>query len=170
VVGEALRRAGINPEQVKRKRATGEYIADFYVPGMGEPVHGKKYWQRKIAALPGVEIVKTDEIRATWRPGKPIISASVMFNLTVRVDELDELWWQHAIPADAVVINHQPLQPKQCFSIIPVKPVTHNINYKLTLQQRYEMRRTARQPQSTQNIIHLPPPPVIGLLPAQVTA
>ncbi len=76
-----LERAGICPQKVVRKRETGYYMADFYVPEMQAAVPAAHTWAREIERnFPGqVQIIQIDDMRADWRDGQPIIAATVTF-------------------------------------------------------------------------------------------
>jgi hypothetical protein len=77
-----LERAGIRPQKVVRKRETGFYMADFYVPEMQAAVPPARTWAKEIERIfPGqVQIIQTDDMRAEWRDGQPIIAATVTFS------------------------------------------------------------------------------------------
>ena len=77
-----LERAGIRPQKVVRKRETGFYMADFYVPEMQSAVPPARSWATEIERhFPGqVQIIQTDDMRAEWRDGQPIIAATVTFS------------------------------------------------------------------------------------------
>jgi hypothetical protein len=76
-----LEREGIRPQKVVRKRETGYYTADFYVPEMQAAIPSSRTWATEIERIfPGqVRIIQTDDMRAEWRDGQPIIAATVTF-------------------------------------------------------------------------------------------
>lgn len=78
-----LERSGIRAQKVVRRRFTGHYTAEFFVPNLETAVPSAREWARRIAhGLGGaVEIVEVRDTHADWRPGKPIIAASVTFTI-----------------------------------------------------------------------------------------
>ena len=66
---------GIPAQQVTRKRATGEYVADFFVPvALGEPITRKHailsaqaYAQMLREKIPGARITGMGEWKTDWR-------------------------------------------------------------------------------------------------------
>lgn len=76
-----LATAGIQAQKVSYIRDQAIYVADFYVPEMRTEIPSGQEWAAKIAAaLPNqVTIIGTDELRAEWREGKPIIHSAVTF-------------------------------------------------------------------------------------------
>lgn len=78
---------GVPAQKVVRKQETGDYVADFFVPEMSEPVAPAKEWAKRIQeVLPSAKIIDTHDTIATWRPGQPVIYATVIFQLE-SVDE-----------------------------------------------------------------------------------
>ncbi len=73
---------GIGVQKVVRKRQTGDYVADFYVPELHAPVPSARVWALRLQQImPGVTILATHDIVAPWRAGCPIIYATVVFRL-----------------------------------------------------------------------------------------
>lgn len=82
--GRELRRhlvsLGVDVQKVVRKRETGDYVADFYIPDMDDPIQPAREWAKQIRrALPQVHILDTHDTIAAWRPGQPVIYATVVF-------------------------------------------------------------------------------------------
>lgn len=74
--------SGIEAQKVVRKRETGDYIADFYIPNMKDPIEPSTIWASRIRqTLPDARIVETYDTVAGWRPGQPVIHATVVFRL-----------------------------------------------------------------------------------------
>ncbi|MEO1287329.1 MAG: hypothetical protein AAFV93_06140 [Chloroflexota bacterium] len=72
---------GVDTQKVVRKRETGNYVADFYISGMDDPIAPARNWARDIChVLPDAKIVDTHDTIATWRKGKPVIYATVTFD------------------------------------------------------------------------------------------
>jgi hypothetical protein len=77
-----LETLGIPVQKVVRKRETGAYLADFYVPEMREAIPPAAVWARRLGdALPDIRIVDTHDTVANWRPGQPVIYATVAFHV-----------------------------------------------------------------------------------------
>jgi hypothetical protein len=77
---ERLHEVGIEARRVVRRRDTGHYIADFFIPGMQTPIDPSKEWARKMEQrLVGLRVLKMDDTLADWRADKPVIWASVTF-------------------------------------------------------------------------------------------
>ncbi len=73
---------GVPAQKVVRKQATGDYVADFYVPQMEQATAPAQEWARRIrATLPQATIRATHDTVADWRPGTPVIYATVTFSL-----------------------------------------------------------------------------------------
>ena len=73
---------GIDVQKVVRKRETGNYVADFFVPQMQKPIDSADEWARRINhVLPTASIVDTHDTIADWRIGQPVIHASVAFTI-----------------------------------------------------------------------------------------
>lgn len=71
---------GVAAQKIVRKQQSGEYVADFFVPGMTDPIAPAQVWARRIKdALPAARIVETLDTVADWRPDSPIIHAIVIF-------------------------------------------------------------------------------------------
>lgn len=92
VSGRALCRhlvsLGVPAQKIVRKQDTGDYVADFFVPEMSEPIAPATEWAQRIReALPSVKIINTHDTIAAWRPGKPVIYATVIFQFQ---DESEE--------------------------------------------------------------------------------
>lgn len=84
ITGRAMSRhlisLGIDVQKVVRKRETGDYVADFFVPQMQTPIAPAQEWARKIRrVLPSASIVDTHDTIASWRVGQPVIYATVAF-------------------------------------------------------------------------------------------
>lgn len=85
--GRAMQRRlvglGIAVQKVVRKRETGDYVAEFFVPDMNSAIASAHDWALSIqTALPQARIIDTHDIIANWRPTQPIISATVIFRLS----------------------------------------------------------------------------------------
>lgn len=75
-----LKSAGIEAQKVVRRRDTGYYVADFFIPGMDAAVQPSAAWAERIRQrLDGLTIVNMSDTIASWRAEKPIIWASVTF-------------------------------------------------------------------------------------------
>lgn len=73
---------GIPAQKVIRKQDTGDYVADFFVPTMSEAIKPAKEWAELIKVeMPSVRIIDTHDTIAVWRPEKPVIYATVIFQL-----------------------------------------------------------------------------------------
>jgi poly-gamma-glutamate capsule biosynthesis protein CapA/YwtB (metallophosphatase superfamily) len=73
---------GVPAQKIVRKQETGDYLADFFVPEMTEPVAPAKEWARRIQeVLPSARIIDTHDTIAAWRPNRPVIYATVIFKL-----------------------------------------------------------------------------------------
>lgn len=73
---------GIPAQKVVRKRQTGDYVADFFVPDMNQPVLSAEIWAQQIRVrLPKSRVLSTHNTVADWRPGSPVIQATVIFTL-----------------------------------------------------------------------------------------
>jgi len=84
ISGRELRRhlvaLGVAAQKVVRKRDTGDYVADFFVPEMDNPIPSARQWAEDIqAVLPDVHILDTHDTIADWRIGQPVIYATVVF-------------------------------------------------------------------------------------------
>lgn len=84
--GRAMRRhltsLGVPAQKVVRKQASGDYVADFYVPQMEQPVPSAQEWASRIRrSLPQARIKDTHDTIADWRPGNPVIYATVTFSV-----------------------------------------------------------------------------------------
>ena len=78
-----LHRRGVWANDVTRKRNTGYFVVDFFGPQLESGVPCAEYWSQQIQrALPGIQILKTNNTVADWREDKPIIWACVQFRLT----------------------------------------------------------------------------------------
>lgn len=76
-----LERSGIRAQKVVKRRFTGHYTAEFYVPNLESAVAPAQEWASRIKNALGnaAYIVEQRDTRADWRDGKPIIAASVTF-------------------------------------------------------------------------------------------
>lgn len=73
---------GIAAQKVVRKRESGDYVAEFFIPDMNTPVAPAQDWAQRIrTALPQAIIVDVHDTIANWRPGQPVIYATVIFRL-----------------------------------------------------------------------------------------
>ena len=86
MTGRALQRhlatLGIAAQKLVRKRETGDYVAEFFVPGMKDPVEPSRVWAKRIRTmLPQATIISTQDTIASWRPDTPVIFATVIFQL-----------------------------------------------------------------------------------------
>jgi hypothetical protein len=75
-----LNSAGIAAQKVVCRRRNKHYVAEFYVPEMRQPVRPAGEWAREIARH-GLEIIAAEDTVADWRPGRPVICATVTFTL-----------------------------------------------------------------------------------------
>jgi hypothetical protein len=74
---------GVPAQKIVRKQDTGDYVADFFVPEMSEPVAPAKEWAKRIReVMPHARIIDTHDTIAVWRPNQPVIYATVIFQLT----------------------------------------------------------------------------------------
>lgn len=77
-----LARLGIRAQKVTRKRFSGHFVAEFFVPNLEASVPPARDWAARIQQqLGGASIIAAHDTRAAWRPGQPIIAASVTFAL-----------------------------------------------------------------------------------------
>ncbi len=77
---DRLLHAGIEVQQVTRRMDSGHYVAEFYTPGMEQPIESSQsYAQRLRQKVNGLQIINCDDTIADWREGKPIIWATVTF-------------------------------------------------------------------------------------------
>lgn len=84
-VRQRLNAAGIPVTWVRRTKHR-QYIADFFVEGMQSGVRPAEQWASYIAQrCNGVTIEKAGDQIADWRPGQPVIWASVVFSGEVEV-------------------------------------------------------------------------------------
>ena len=77
-----LRARGIDAGNVTRNRRTGVYAVQFAAPDVnnfnGSGTAPAQQWASKISAcFDSVEIVDTHDSVADWRPGKPVLFATV---------------------------------------------------------------------------------------------
>lgn len=84
--GCAMRRhletLGVVAQKIVRKRETGDYVAEFFVPEMAVAIPPADEWAERILdALPDAKIINTHDTIAAWRPAKPVIYATVIFQL-----------------------------------------------------------------------------------------
>jgi len=84
--GRAMRRhlasLGVPAQKVVRKQASGDYVADFYIPQMEQPIAPAREWAGRIHSLiPQAMIKDTHDTVADWRPGNPVIYATVTFSV-----------------------------------------------------------------------------------------
>jgi hypothetical protein len=58
-------------------------VADFYEPNLQQPVPPAQSWARLLEQRLGgrVRVLHLNDTRADWRPGRPVIAASVTFTL-----------------------------------------------------------------------------------------
>jgi len=80
-VQSMLHAAGIDAQRVTRKRRSGHYVASFSHPDFARDVAPANEWARRLQqTFPGrVEIVRSQDMIATWRADKPTIAATVIF-------------------------------------------------------------------------------------------
>lgn len=84
-VRQRLNAAGIPVTWVRRTKHR-KYIADFYVEGMQAGVRPAEQWARYIRQrFSGVTIEKAGDQTADWRPGQPVIWASVVFSGDINI-------------------------------------------------------------------------------------
>ena len=77
---DRLKIAGVPVEKVTRKRATGHYLAEFYVPGLKDGVDSAAIYAGMIkSGLTNVRVINAHDTCAHWRDGQPVIMASVEF-------------------------------------------------------------------------------------------
>ncbi|MGB7340792.1 MAG: hypothetical protein WBC91_17980 [Phototrophicaceae bacterium] len=73
---------GVTAQKVVRKRETGDYVADFYIPDMDDSIAPASQWAQAIRhVLPDVHIIETHDTVASWRQNQPIIHATVVFQV-----------------------------------------------------------------------------------------
>ncbi len=77
-----LKSKGIEARQVVQRRTTGYYVAEFYHQKMEEPIPSSQQWADAIeTCLEDSTIIDSYDTVADWRPGKPVVWASVTFSL-----------------------------------------------------------------------------------------
>lgn len=77
-----LETLGVVAQKVVRKRETGDYVAEFFVPEMAVAIPPAEEWAQCILeVLPDAFIINKHNTIAAWRPGKPVIYATVIFQL-----------------------------------------------------------------------------------------
>ena len=86
MTGRAMQRhletCGIAAQKIVRKRDTGVYVAEFFVPEMSAEIDSSKVWAKRIrASLPQATIIDTHDTIASWRDDNPVIFATVIFQL-----------------------------------------------------------------------------------------
>lgn len=81
---------GISAQKIIHVQATGEYIAEFFVPEMSEPVAPAATWAKRILeVLPQARIVDTHDTCAVWRPHQPVIYCTVIFQIPEESEDTD---------------------------------------------------------------------------------
>lgn len=85
--GRAMRRhletLGIVSQKIVRKRETDNYVAEFFVPEMAVAIPPANEWaERILSVLPDADIIYTHDTIAAWRPNKPVIFATVIFQFS----------------------------------------------------------------------------------------
>ena len=86
LTGRAMRRhletLGVVAQKIVRKRETGDYVAEFFVPEMAVAIPPADEWAGRIMeVLPDAKIINTHDTVAAWRPSRPVIYATVIFKL-----------------------------------------------------------------------------------------
>lgn len=75
--------SGVAVQKVVRKRETGDYVADFFIPEMTDSIPPASEWAMQISqVLPDANILDTHDTTAAWRSGEPVIYATVVFRLS----------------------------------------------------------------------------------------
>lgn len=73
--------SGVSAQKVVRKRETGNYVADFFIPEMDEAIPPANEWAEQIlGVLPTAHILDTHDTIAGWRAEQPVIYATVVFH------------------------------------------------------------------------------------------
>lgn len=82
-VATRLQAMGIPVQKVVRKRHSGYYSAEFFVPNLETEVESAMVWARTIQRCfnDAVTIIAAEDTTADWRPGTPVICAVVTFML-----------------------------------------------------------------------------------------
>ena len=82
VMCQRLQQAGIPAQRVIQRMNSGQYIAEFYHPGMEQPVESSfSFAQRIQQQLLDLRVISCNDRIADWRDGQPVIWASVTFQL-----------------------------------------------------------------------------------------
>lgn len=77
-----LQSLGLDVRQVVLRRENNYYVAEFYQDRMQQPVQSSAVWAQAIQErLRDVTIIDRYDTIADWRPGKPVIWASVTFKM-----------------------------------------------------------------------------------------
>ncbi len=77
-----LTECNVVAQHVTCKRQTGDYVAEFYHPELAEGVDPARTWAKRIQnAIPEANILVKHDTIASWRPGLPVIFATVIFNM-----------------------------------------------------------------------------------------
>lgn len=72
--------SGVAVQKVVRKRETGYYVADFFIPEMDKAIPPADVWAEQIRhVLPTAHILDTHDMIASWRTEQPVIYATVVF-------------------------------------------------------------------------------------------
>jgi hypothetical protein len=87
----ALHDSGLHHAKITRDRITGQFITRFYekiLPGYVEPA---EHWIPKLEnIIPDATVIAAQNVRATWQPGEPVITATIWLELP-QVSEKDLL-------------------------------------------------------------------------------
>lgn len=82
VMCRRLQQAGIPAQKVVQRMNTGHYVAEFYHPGMDQPVESSLSMASRIQQkMDGLRVISCNDRIAEWREGQPVIWASVTFQL-----------------------------------------------------------------------------------------
>lgn len=82
-IATIIANSGLRTPKVRRNRTHGHYTAEWCQSGLIKSVPPASFFREKMETrFDGIKILNTQEVKASWREGNPIIIALVHFEIT----------------------------------------------------------------------------------------
>lgn len=90
-IAQIISNSGLRTPKVRRNRANGYYTAEWCQAGLVKAVPPANFFREKLESrFDGIKILNTQEVKASWREGNPIIIACVHFEIIDNIREKRE--------------------------------------------------------------------------------
>jgi hypothetical protein len=166
-IAQIISNSGLRTPKVRRNRASGYYTAEWCQAGLVKSVPPAAFFREKLESrFDGIKILNTQEVKASWRDGHPIIISCVHFeiidNMREKQIQIKPLDLSVIIPSLLAAIQRSTVaslpMPQQPFALLPASiPTRINKRERLASRQTTIFSETVLYGLSPSPAVTVPP-------------